>query len=75
MKLFSIECAKCGTEITLDASRKAVAPEFCPSCKERFDSVSVQGPLDQYVTVYENIVKMKHKVRLKIKAVIAEGWK
>ncbi len=72
MRLISIECSKCHTEVTIDASHtgkrgnQGVATK-CPSCGEEFDPVSVQSPIAQYLDIYNTLGKINHRVRLKVR--------
>ncbi|PYR97805.1 MAG: hypothetical protein DMG16_23365 [Acidobacteria bacterium] len=71
MRLISLQCSECLTEVTIDASsnkgrRNQGVPVECPSCGTKFDHVSVQAPIASYLDLYTTLVKIKHKVRLKV---------
>ena len=73
MRLISIECSQCGTEVTLDAANSKKrqnqqgVPTECPSCGAAFDRVSVQTPIGNYLDLYKTLAQIDHKVRLKVR--------
>lgn len=74
MRLISIECNQCSTEVTLDASNSGKrvnsgVPTDCPACGTIFDSVSVQSPIAGYLDLYKAFGKITHKVRLKVRII------
>ena len=69
----AVHCSRCGSETVVNLlNEESGVPEKCSCCREDFGSLTVQQPAREYVKAYRALVKVQHRITLRVKP---QAWK